>query len=181
LPITTLPSETTEGVRHSGLGDLEIFLYFTPSNVPDGKLIWGIGPNLEIPTATNSNLGNAKWSLGPALALGIQKGSWTAFGLFDNKWSVGGWGDAPVNVFNLQYYITYQFPGTWFLISNYIISSDWNRTREERWVLPLGAGAGSLIKFKKRSAAAYIQSAYNVIRPSDSPNWSITLAFELIF
>lgn len=181
LPLTTVPSETSGGDRHSGLGDLEIFLYFTPTNVPEGKLIWGIGPNLVIPIATNANLGSSKWLLGPAISLGIQKGSWTAFGLFDNVWSVGGWGDEPVNEFNLQYYITYQFPGTWFLISNYIISSDWNALSSERWNLPLGAGVGSLIKLKKRSAAAYIQSAYNVVRPTNGSNWSITLAFELIF
>ena len=38
-------------------------------------------------------------SLGPAIALGAQKGSWTAFELFDMVWSVGGWGDELVNEF----------------------------------------------------------------------------------
>jgi hypothetical protein len=178
LPVTSMPSGS--GERNTGLGDLEVFLYFTPAK-PKGTFIWGVGPNVVFPTATNSNLGSQKWSVGPALALGIQNGSWTAFGLFDNVWSVGGSGEDPVNVFNFQYYITYQFPGTWFLVSNYVVSSDWNTESAERWNVPLGAGAGSLVKFHKLSGAAYVQSGYNVVAPTGGSNWGIIFAFELIF
>lgn len=180
LPVVSLPSSTMGGDRNFGLGDLELFLYLTPKT-PKGDFIWGIGPNIVLPTATNENLGMSKWSLGPAAVLGVQSGSWTAFGLFDNIWSVGGWGDEPVNQFTAQYYITYQSKGSWFLISNYVVTSDWNAASNERWNVPLGAGGGSLIKFNKRSAAAYIQSAYNVVKPTYGSNWSITFAFELIF
>lgn len=160
--------------------DLEVFLYLTPAK-PKGTFIWGIGPNVVFPTATNSNLGTSKWSVGPALALGVQSGGWTAFGLFDNVWSVGGWGDTPVNTFNFQYYITWQSPGSWFLITNYVISSDWLAPVGEKWTVPLGAGAGSMVKFHKLSGAAYIQSSYNVVAPTGGSNWGVVFAFELIF
>jgi hypothetical protein len=178
IPLTSMPFGSED--RYSGLGDIGVYLYFTPAK-PKGVFIWGVGPNVVFPTATNSNLGSEKWSIGPALSLGVQTDSWTAFGLFDNVWSVGGWGDSPVNVFTFQYYITYQFPGNWFLISNYVVSSDWNAPNGQQWIVPLGTGAGSLIKFKNLSAAAYVQSSYNIISPDGASNWGIMLAFELIF
>ncbi len=178
LPVTSIPDSS--GSRYSGLGDLEVFLYLTPAK-PKGTFIWGIGPNVVFPTATNSNLGTSKWSVGPALALGVQSRSWTAFGLFDNVWSVGGWGDTPVNTFNFQYYITWQSPGSWFLITNYVINSDWLAPVGEKWTVPLGAGAGSMVKFHKLSGAAYIQSSYNVVAPTGGSNWGVVFAFELIF
>lgn len=178
LPVTSMPDGS--GGRNSGLGDLEVFLYFTPAK-PKGIFIWGIGPNVVFPTATNSNLGTSKWSVGPALALGVQSGSWTAFGLFDNVWSVGGWGDTPVNTFNFQYYITWQSPGSWFFITNYVISSDWTAPSNEAWTVPIGAGVGSMVKFHKLSGAAYVQSSYNVVAPTGGSNWGMIFAFELIF
>jgi hypothetical protein len=178
LPVTSIPD--ISGNRNTGLGDLEVSLYLTPAK-PKGKFIWGVGPNVVFPTATDSHLGTSKWSVGPALAIGIQSGSWTAFGLFDNVWSVGGWGDTPVNTLNFQYYVTYQSPGSWFLVSNYVISSDWLAPVGEGWIVPLGAGAGSMVKFNKLSGAAYIQSSYNVLAPTGASNWGIIFAFELIF
>jgi hypothetical protein len=178
IPITSMPDAS--GDRNTGLGDIEVFLYFTPAK-PKGSFIWGVGPNVVFPTATNSNLGSEKWSVGPAMTLGYQKGSWTAFGLFDNVWSVGGWGDTPVNTFNLQYYSTWQSPGSWFLITNYVVSADWNAPSGERWNVPLGAGVGSMVKFKKLSGAAYVQSSYSVVAPTTASNWGVMLAFELIF
>jgi len=56
-----------------------------------------------------------------------------------------------------------QFQGPWFLINNYILSLDRNAEGSECWNILLGADAESLINFKKRSAADYIQSAYSIV------------------
>jgi hypothetical protein len=47
-----------------GLGDINHSVYFSPGE--SGLVIWGIGPSLAIPAATDKKLGTQKWSAGPA-------------------------------------------------------------------------------------------------------------------
>ncbi len=46
-----------------GLGDMNPSFFLSPRK-PE-KLIWGVGPALVLPTATNDILGQGKLSLGP--------------------------------------------------------------------------------------------------------------------
>ncbi len=181
LPIASIPGIDKGDDRSNGLGDTSLFGYITPAKAPEGNLIWGLGPKIVLPTATDNDLGQDKWSIGPALALGVQTKNWTVFGLFDNVWSVGGSGKEDVNEFNLQYYITYQYPKGWFAISNLIIESDWKAPSSDRWTVPIGGGFGKLFDIGKQSVALYGQASYNVVSPDESSDWGLTIGFELIF
>ena len=48
----------------TGFGDFNPTFFFSPAK--PGALIWGIGPTMTLPTATDRNLGAGKFSLGPA-------------------------------------------------------------------------------------------------------------------
>ncbi len=50
-----------------GLGDLNLTLFASPAK--PGKFIWGIGPSLTLPTATDDQIGAEKWSAGPSLVV----------------------------------------------------------------------------------------------------------------
>jgi hypothetical protein len=55
VPIINQPSPAP-GIRSAfGLGDINPSLFLSPAN--SGKLIWGVGPTLTFPTATDSLLG----------------------------------------------------------------------------------------------------------------------------
>ena len=71
-----VPSEIS-GDGATGLGDINYSLFFSP--VKYGMAIWGIGPSLTLPTATDDQLGSEKWSAGP-----------TAVVLFQPKWGTYG-------------------------------------------------------------------------------------------
>jgi hypothetical protein len=47
----------------SGLGDINYSLFLSP--VRYETAIWGIGPSITLPTATDKELGSEKWSMGP--------------------------------------------------------------------------------------------------------------------
>jgi hypothetical protein len=47
----------------TGLGDINYSLFLSP--VKSGKVIWGAGPSISLPTATDKQLGSEKWSAGP--------------------------------------------------------------------------------------------------------------------
>jgi hypothetical protein len=60
-----------------GLGDINMSLFFSPKKPTSGGLIWGAGPVLLFPTATESLLGGKKWGAGPALVALTMRGQWT--------------------------------------------------------------------------------------------------------
>ena len=72
----------------SGLGDINYSAFLSPAKV--GKLIWGAGASLSLPTASDDQLGAGKWSAGPtAVVLGQPK--WGSIGLLARQiWSFTG-------------------------------------------------------------------------------------------
>jgi len=62
MPVNGVPIGETSS--EFGIGDTSFSLFFVPKD--SGKLIWGIGPALTLPTASNGEvLGSQKWSIGP--------------------------------------------------------------------------------------------------------------------
>ena len=72
----------------TGLGDINFSAYFSPSK-PKG-FIWGAGPSINIPTATDELLGSEQWSAGPAGVVLKQSGQWTYGALARQLWSFAG-------------------------------------------------------------------------------------------
>src|ERR1700741_2666563 len=56
MPIINQPSFAPGIPSPFGLGDINPSLFLSPANA--GKLIWGVGPTMTFPTATDSLLGN---------------------------------------------------------------------------------------------------------------------------
>src|SRR4030095_11196406 len=74
LPLQSQPDSS--GIQRSnGLGDATVSLFLTRS--APGKIIWGVGPALLLPTATNSALGTEKFGLGPTFVVLAQPARWT--------------------------------------------------------------------------------------------------------
>ena len=107
LPIVWQPDASQPtGQGWYGLGDLNPTLFLSPRN--PGKLIWGVGPAIVLPTATAPQLGQGKLSLGPGIVLLSTPGHWVIGTLLNNVWSIAGTGSRPpVNQFLLQYFINY--------------------------------------------------------------------------
>jgi hypothetical protein len=85
VPLIYLPEltnglpELPEGVSGGstfGLGDINHSVYLSP--VDSGPVIWGIGPSLTFPTATDKKIGTQKWSAGPAAVALAQPGGSSA-------------------------------------------------------------------------------------------------------
>jgi hypothetical protein len=74
--------------RKLGLGDIDLQTYLTPASLD--TWIWGIGPALEAPTATEAVFGTGKWSAGPAVGLVYMNGPWVNGILANQIWSFAG-------------------------------------------------------------------------------------------
>ena len=72
----------------NGLSDVALTMFLTPARA--GKFIWGVGPALVLPTATDEMIGTEKWSAGPAVARVYTSGPWLVGAVIQNLWSFAG-------------------------------------------------------------------------------------------
>ncbi len=106
VPVILQNDVTGEGNTETGLGDIFQSIFFSPKEVNNG-LVWGVGPALLLPTATDDAFGIKKWGAGPnALVLKLQ-GQWTYGALANHIWSYAGEGINDVNASFFQPFATY--------------------------------------------------------------------------
>ena len=180
LPIINQPSLFPGVNGATGLGDINPTFFLSPAK--PGELIWGAGPTFTLPTATDSQLGNGKFSMGPAaVALTIQ-GHWLLGVLINNQWSVGGWGDKSVNAFVLQPFVNYNLADGWYLTSVPIMTANWKADKAgDVWTVPLGGGVGKLFKIDKQPIDIQLQAFGNVAKPQYGPDWQLRFQIKLLF
>ena len=172
-PLGYQPQLSPTGQREFGLGNLTPSFFLSPAH--SGEVIWGAGPILYLPTATDKSLGTNKWGGGPSfVALTIQ-GPWVVGALINNIWA--GTQNDRVNLFTLQPFINYNLPGGWYLTSGPVITANWLTKNGEKWTVPVGGGFGRLFRLDKLPINAQIQAFYNVVKPTDGANW--TLRFQV--
>ncbi len=164
-----------------GLGDIALSLFFTPKK--PGKLIWGVGPAIGMPTATDLNtLGTGKWSAGPAIIALIQPKGWTMGFTIQNTWSFAGVSDRDdVNSFYTQVFITKNLPKGWYLNTAPIITANWNAESGEQWLVPLGAGAGKLFRVGNLPINAQVGYYNYVVSPEYGPDWQLRVQLNFLF
>ena len=139
LPVISQPAPGDD--RTFGLGDVNFTGFISPRQ--PGKVIWGAGPALVFPTATDEVLGTEKWSAGPSVVVLTMPGSWVVGGLVSNVWSFAGDSDrSSVNSFLFQYFVNYNYPSGWYFTSAPIITANWEASSGNRWTVPFGGGAG---------------------------------------
>jgi hypothetical protein len=146
-----------------------------------GKVIWGAGPVISLPTATEDILGTKKTSIGPtAVALTIQ-GHWLFGALVQNLFSVAGPRERPdVNQMLLQPFVNYNMRHGWYLVSSPIITSNWE-VSNNRWTVPVGGGVGRIVHFGKLPVNTYAQVFRNVERPDGTTSWSARFQMQFLF
>ena len=105
VPFIGQPALVPGGAPATGLGDITTSFFLTPSS---GKLVWGVGPVLALPTTQEPTLGSGKWSAGPTVILLKQEGRWTVGLLWNQQWSYAGSdGRAAVNQMYVQPFLSY--------------------------------------------------------------------------
>lgn len=178
MPIINIPDFSSEsGKLSSGLGDIVFTAFYTPKS----KVIWGIGPVVEIPTG-GAIRGSEKLSIGPSFVLLAQPGDWTFGLLVNNAWSVAGESSREeVNHMLMNLFIVRQLGDGWYVNSAPIITSNWEADSDNRWIIPVGAGGGKLT-FLGGKLPVNIQSQlyYNVVRPDFGPEWQWRMQLQIL-
>jgi len=151
----------------SGLGDITEQMFFSPKKPTAGGIIWGVGAVMIFPTASNSNLGTGKWSIGPAgVALTI-RGPWTLGALGNHAWSVAGDSDrADINNTFLQPFAAYTWSNAW--TASILSESNYN-WETEQWSIPVNVAASKLVFFGKLPVSLLASVGYWLDSPDTGP------------
>jgi hypothetical protein len=164
----------------TGLGDVQESLFLSPAKA--GPVIWGAGPVISFPTATENILGTKKLSLGPTVVVLRTQGHWLFGSLVQNLFSVAGpSARKDVNQMLLQPFVNYNLPHKWYLTSSPIITANWEARSSERWVVPVGGGVGRIVHLGKQSVNVYTQVFRNVQRPDGTSSWSARFQMQFLF
>jgi opacity protein-like surface antigen len=179
IPVTSQPNPFVDSSTN-GIGDITQEFFLTP--VHPGPLIWGVGPVITIPSASDIILGTGKVLAGPTVVVLVTPAHWVIGVLANNQWSVGGDpARQPVNFLTVQPFINYNMAGGWFLVSSPIITADWLAAPGQQWTVPLGGGVGRVFKIGDQHVSASLQGFYNAVRPNNTGAFTLRAYFSLLF
>jgi len=172
IPVTLASGPPLQTTGVYGLGDMNPSFFLVPKK---SKIIWGIGPTLVLPTATNTTfLGQGKLSMGPSIVALVQPGHWTIGALANNFWSVAGHSnvDKPaVNQFLLQWFVNYNMKKGSYLTTSPIVTANWRASDGNVWTVPFGGGVGRIMKLGFQPVNITAQFYGNAVHPAGTSPW----------
>lgn len=167
--------------NESGLGDITASLFFSPKAPTAGGWVWGAGPVLYLPTATEDVLGAEKWGIGPTAVALKQVGPWTVGLLANHIWSVAGKDERDdINATFLQPFLSYTTVRTHTTIGMNMESTyDWEN---DQWSVPLILQVGQLFKIGPQIMQFTVGAKYWADAPDNGPDdWGYRLQLTLLF
>jgi hypothetical protein len=150
-----------------GLGDTVQSLFFSPKVPGASGIVWGAGPVLLLPTATNNRLGGEKWGVGPTAVALKQSDGWTVGVLANHIWSVAGDSSrADVNSTFLQPFLSYTTHKAWTYSLNTESTYNWET---DQWSVPINFNISKLTRFGKQPVSIGAGVRYWADSPSTGP------------
>ena len=188
----------------SGMGDILQSFFVSPSRPTANGIVWGAGPVLMYPSATNPFFASKQWGLGPTGVILRLDGPWTYGVLANHVWSLtpvpspnapGAPVDAQldeeliaegpttpgrwrINNTFVQPFISYSFPT--FTTINLTSEMQYNWTTRQ-WTVPIAAGVTQLFRLGGQIFSLGATGRYWVERPAGGPTWGmrVTLTWVL--
>lgn len=164
----------------SGVGDVLQSLFFSPKAPTAGGWIWGVGPALLLPTASDKVLGSEKWAVGPTAVVLKQESGWTVGVLGNHLWSVGGDDDRDdISATFVQPFLGYTTRTYTTFMINTESSYDWKR---ETWSVPVNLMVTQMLRVGGQPLTLQAGARYWADSPDGGPDgWGFRLALTLLF
>lgn len=170
--------DRTTGGSETGLGDTAASFFFSPAKEAPGAPIWGVGPILLIPTATDELLGTEKWSAGPTVLWLKQQHGWTHGLLASHAWSFAGDDDRDyVSLTSLQPFLSYTTPKHTTFGGNLESTYDWN---SGEWTVPVNLFVTQLVKFGDLPVSFQLGGRYYLDKPTGGPDWGLRFSVTFV-
>ena len=179
LPFIDQEKVTGTSGGQYGLGDLTQSFFLSPTKPQPGGIIWGVGPVLFLPTATDSLLGTEKVGAGPTLVLVKQTGGLTCGILTNQIWSFAGNDHRrDVDATLVQPFVFYTTKTAFTAGINMESSYDWNANQ---WTIPINLQFSQVVKVDGQLMSIGIGGRSYVERPNNGPDWGARLTVTFLF
>jgi hypothetical protein len=180
LPIIDQDDIPVSGRGESGIGDVVQSLFFSPKEPTSGGWIWGAGPVLMLPTASDDALGTEKWGIGPTAVALKQEGPWTVGGLVNHIESFAGESDrSHVSATFVQPFLSYITKTKTTIGLNTEATFDWS---EDEWSVPINFTVSQLLNVGKLPVQISVGARYWADSPDNGPeDWGARLQLTFLF
>ena len=164
----------------SGLGDINLSLFFSPRQPTAAGVTWGVGPVFVLPAATDSRLGGKKWGGGAAAVALKMNGPWTFGVLANHVWSFAGDTDRPdINNTFAQPFAAYTWPSAWTVSVQSETNYNWEA---ENWSVPVNVGVAKLVMFGKLPVSLQAGVGYWFESPAGAADdWRLRFQANFVF
>jgi hypothetical protein len=179
LPVVTQFDVSARGSNQFGLGDTTQSFFFSPKNPGPSGIIWGAGPAILYPTATDQLLGGDKWGLGPTFVVLKQSGKNT-FGMLANHiWSVAG-NDQRDNISStfIQPFFAHNTPNGMTYSINSETTYNWET---DQWTVPVNVLVAKTTTVGKQPVQVGVGGRYYFEKPEGGPDWGIRFVLTMLF
>ena len=151
----------------SGMGDFSFDLVYAPKS--DDEVVTAIGIVATLPTATNSRLGDNKWSVGPDFLYGTVTDEYVIGIHPAHRWSIAGSGDKDISLSSAQLFYLHLFGEGWLFGTNPILTYDWE---DSQWQIPLNVIMSKTMMFDGRPWKIGVEVNYYVEKNDKfGPKW----------
>lgn len=180
-PITTIGSvnpKSGEVQTTNGLGDINAFVSYNFISKPTATV--GIGPLVNIPTASDPALGLDKWQGGLAFVAFVSKSPIFQFGgLLTWQTSMGGDENKPdANLAAVQPFYFFQLGKGTYLRGAPIWAFDFEN---ENYNVPLALGIGKIVKSGNTVFNLFLEPQYTILHKGTQPQIQIFTGINLQF
>lgn len=164
----------------TGISDIVQSVFFSPVKPTASGWIWGAGPVLLLPTASDRLLGTGKVGIGPTAVALRQQGRWNYGALVNHIVSVAGQSArADVNSTFLQPFLSYITPSAVTYTAQVETTRDWANSASSTQVEAL---ASKLISLGSQKASIGGGVRYWVESPTGGPEgFALRASFVLLF
>ena len=177
VPVVVVPRLSASAEVDYGLSNIQPQFYLSP--VHTGKLVWGVGPQLWLPTATDDKLGINKWGGGPAAVGLFRSGHLLAGTLIGNEFA--GVNHVHENQMTINWFVFYNMKHGWYVLTTPIVTADWTAERDQRWTVPVGGGAGKIFKIGHQPLNARAQFFNDVRTTAGGSDWQMQTQLQFLF
>jgi hypothetical protein len=166
------------GERSTGLGEIMLETFLSPSK--GSEFIWGVGPVLSFPTATNDAVATGCFAAGPVIALVYMKGPWVLGTLITQLDAFARMGSTHLDTTSIQVFVNYNLPKAWAIGTVPTFVANWN-LHGEQWLVPVGATISKTLSIAKLPISLSLGFYANVIHPDGGSPWLTRMVVTFMF
>ncbi|WCT14948.1 hypothetical protein [Mucilaginibacter jinjuensis] len=164
IPIITQSNITGVGQTQTGLADISITGFFSPVKTKNG-VIWGFGPALTIPVATNDFFATKKLTIGPSAIILRQINGFTYGSLLTQSWSVAGSNTRQsISQMFVQPFFSYNWKSGASCGGNLEWTQNW---KNNQTIVAFTPTVGGVTRLGKLPVALSVGPRFNIAAPSE--------------